>query len=189
MIATSCTPFPLVASAAVADDGAAPSAPTPRRGRSAAIVLGWSAVLALLVMLLVTLSPPHVVGEGRRAMAAVLASLAPPTKEWGQMELELLGNLVLFVPLGVLGVLVLGPRRAAWVVVAGIMGSAVIEVVQTWLPGRVSDPVDVLLNTAGTALGATIGAAAVGARVLARWLLSQSTADRTPSRSTTSPAR
>jgi glycopeptide antibiotics resistance protein len=125
-------------------------------------------LVELLVVLLVTFSPPHVVGEGRRGTAAVLASLVPFTEQWGRTKLELVGNLALFVPLGVLGVLVLGSRRAVWVVVAGAGCSAVIEVVQEWLPGRVSDPVDVLLNSAGTALGATVTAAVVGVSVLVR---------------------
>ncbi|MGZ4499066.1 MAG: VanZ family protein [Nocardioidaceae bacterium] len=78
---------------------------------------------------------------------------------------NILGNIVVFVPLGWLtAVLVLyapsvgelrGLRRGA---LAGLVLSLTIEMSQYFL-GRAADVDDVLLNTAGAVLGATIGAA------------------------------
>lgn len=62
--------------------------------------------------------------------------------------LEMLANIALFVPLGI----VLGawwPRRGA-VVLVGVALSVTIEVIQLGLDDRVSDPVDVAMNSLGT---------------------------------------
>ncbi len=66
-------------------------------------------------------------------------------------------NIVLFVPLGlVLGCWWPDKLRVVW---AAVALSTAIEVTQLWLPDRVSDPMDVLMNTAGAFAG--FGVAAV----------------------------
>ena len=74
------------------------------------------------------------------------------------------GNIALFVPLGFF--LLLAARRPLpWVVAVGAATSLAVETAQYVMGTRVSDVDDVVLNTAGTLLGA---AAAVVLRALAR---------------------
>jgi len=83
---------------------------------------------------------------------------------------NVLGNILMFVPLGWLSAVVVlhapsvqvlvGLRRGA---LAGLVLSLAIEVLQYFL-GRAADVDDVLLNTAGALLGASIGAALSTAR-------------------------
>lgn len=80
--------------------------------------------------------------------------------------LDVLVNLFGFVPLGVLGVLVLRSRTAApsgavlaIVVGFGVALSACIELAQAWMLMRSSSLLDLLLNSAGTLSGALAGLA------------------------------
>lgn len=76
---------------------------------------------------------------------------------------EFVANILLFVPLGMLLRLTL--PRATWLGAAALGGvvSLGVEILQMWTP-RVSDPRDLLANTAGAAVGALV--AAVAARVV-----------------------
>lgn len=66
----------------------------------------------------------------------------------------LLGNVAAFVPFGMLAPLVWSKSRRWQVLAAGIALSAGIEVAQyLFVPARVADVDDVLLNALGTALG------------------------------------
>jgi hypothetical protein len=73
---------------------------------------------------------------------------------------DVLNNVLLFVPLGFLGRLVLGPgppaASQARVAAAGALLSATVEAVQLYLPGRFPSLVDVATNTLGAWLGAVI---------------------------------
>ena len=69
-------------------------------------------------------------------------------------ELQLVANIVLFVPLGLLGVPLVGRHRWWWVVLAGVVLTCFIETVQHWIPGRVPDVWDVTANVSGALLGA-----------------------------------
>ena len=85
---------------------------------------------------------------------------------------EFVANILLFVPLGLL--LRLAFPRVTWVGAALLGGgiTVAIEVLQVWTP-RVSDPRDVLANSAGAilgAIGASVVAAVVGRRRAARQL-------------------
>jgi VanZ family protein len=81
---------------------------------------------------------------------------------------DVLGNVALFVPLGVAVAGALGPRqpavRLAAAGAAGAVLSAAIEGVQLLVPGRATDVDDVIFNT----LGALVGAAGllVGERLI-----------------------
>jgi len=68
-------------------------------------------------------------------------------------QLELAANVVMFVPLGLLGVPLVGRPRWWWVIVAGALLTCFIETVQLGVPGRVSDVRDLVANTSGAALG------------------------------------
>ena len=69
-------------------------------------------------------------------------------------RVEFLANVVLFVPMGVFVVLLLG-RKHWWAgIFAGILASCWIELAQgIWLSDRVSDPRDLVSNGLGTLLG------------------------------------
>ncbi|HWU21442.1 MAG TPA: VanZ family protein [Nocardioides sp.] len=70
-------------------------------------------------------------------------------------ETEVLANVALFVPVGFLLVLLLG--RVWPAVVLGVLGSALIEVMQAeYLPLRVGTATDVLHNGYGAAIGALL---------------------------------
>ena len=76
---------------------------------------------------------------------------------------EFVANILLFVPLGIL--LRLAFPRATWLGATVIAGgiSVVIEIVQMGTP-RVSDPRDLLANTAGALVGALVVAVGAGIR-------------------------
>lgn len=78
--------------------------------------------------------------------------------------MEFAANVAMFVPLGVLFALLAGPRRWGWALVAAGGASLAIEVVQIPIADRISDPRDLLANTAGAAIGIAI----VGAGWLVR---------------------
>jgi glycopeptide antibiotics resistance protein len=69
-------------------------------------------------------------------------------------RVEFMANVVLFVPMGVFVVLLLG-RRLWWAgIFAGVLASCWIELAQgIWLSDRVSDPRDLVSNGLGTLLG------------------------------------
>ena len=77
--------------------------------------------------------------------------------------LERSANVVLFVPLGVLLAAALGRRHWVSVVASGILYSVIIESCQAmFLPGRVADPIDVIMNGLGTAIGAILHSVITG---------------------------
>lgn len=65
-------------------------------------------------------------------------------------------NVLLFLPFGFLGLWFLGVSRFWFVVFAGFGVSFCIEVLQFFIPGRVSSVLDVLLNGFGGFLGALL---------------------------------
>lgn len=81
-------------------------------------------------------------------------------------QLERFANILMFFPFGLLSALLLSHHKFHWhiahrsllVIGAGILFSALIETVQRVIPGRVSDPGDILMNSSGALLGALIGA-------------------------------
>ena len=71
--------------------------------------------------------------------------------------LEFGANIAMFFPIGLFLVLLFG-RRLWWIAMA--LGSALtvaIETAQIFIPGRVSDPRDIVANSAGAILGVLIG--------------------------------
>ena len=77
--------------------------------------------------------------------------------------LERSANVVLFVPLGVLLAATLGRRHWISVVGSGVLYSVIIESCQAmFLPGRVADPIDVVMNGLGTAIGALLHSVIIG---------------------------
>ena len=75
---------------------------------------------------------------------------------------NLLGNILLFLPIGFLAVILVG-RRVGLVTAASCVLSICIELTQLALGNRWVDIDDVLLNTTGALLGALVGAAVLRA--------------------------
>jgi glycopeptide antibiotics resistance protein len=122
----------------------------------AAIALGvWLAVG--LVMTLQPIEPPPglVIVPNfvpLRTLAVYLAHTDSPF--WmGQ----LVGNLLLLLPVGLLGPIAL-PAMDSWlrVLLVALGLSLVIEVAQLWIPNRMADVDDVLLNVIGALIGYAI---------------------------------
>ena len=67
---------------------------------------------------------------------------------------QLVGNLLLLLPLGLLGPIAF-PALNGWIRVflVALAFSLAIEVAQLWIPNRMADVDDVLLNVAGAMLG------------------------------------
>ncbi|MBO3086654.1 VanZ family protein [Cellulomonas fengjieae] len=92
-------------------------------------------------------------GVVRTTLAWLNAHSVPLTYE----VTELVANIVLFVPFGILVALLL-PRRPAWTVIGlGLATSTVIELTQlVFLPDRVADVRDLVANTLGAAVGVAL---------------------------------
>jgi VanZ family protein len=79
--------------------------------------------------------------------------------------IEELANLVMFVPLGMLGVLAVGARRGWAVVLAATAISASVELAQgAFLPARVASLTDVAANGTGALSGVVVAAPAPAVR-------------------------
>ena len=102
-----------------------------------------------------------------RPNEAVAVDLAPLTESGAvrtipaYVLIDLVGNVVVFVPLGAAVALALGgmpaARRLALATLAGSGLSLGIEITQAALPARAVQSIDWTLNTAGTAIGALAG--------------------------------
>lgn len=113
----------------------------------------------MLVVAVITLWPSPVDESGRSALLAVLDRLhARGVPRWVDYTfVERSANVVMFVPFGVL-LAVLLPRRRRWLAVAlPAAMSLLVELVQLLaLPLRYSSGWDVLANTTGALVGATL---------------------------------
>ncbi len=123
------------------------------------LVPGILLALVTFFLLVVTIGP---VGQRIAGSEAPLGVLSLDrwflAETWSGATYEFVGNILMFVPWGVLALIVLGERR--WWLAAGL-GMALtftIEVAQIPLE-RISDPRDLLANTIGVLLG--LGAAAI----------------------------
>ncbi|MGW4929771.1 VanZ family protein [Agromyces sp. NPDC004153] len=66
---------------------------------------------------------------------------------------EMAFNVALFIPVGVLAALLIPRRRWALALLAGLAFTTVIELIQVPEPHRISDPRDLVMNTAGAVFG------------------------------------
>jgi glycopeptide antibiotics resistance protein len=102
-----------------------------------------------------------------RPMATVSGDLAAVTQSAAARRLtphlliQVLGNVVVFVPLGFLAAIASAERRPRflWALGVGSGLSLCIELAQLLIPTRMSGVDDWLLNTIGTALGAGLALA------------------------------
>jgi glycopeptide antibiotics resistance protein len=98
------------------------------------------------------------------AVANDLAPLVEPAAARGispHLLISLVGNVVVFVPLGVALALALGREpmtlRLLKATLIGAVFSLVVELAQVAIPSRVTALSDLLLNTAGAGIGALVG--------------------------------
>jgi len=123
-----------------------------RRGLLAALTVAYLGLVAFA-----TLGPTWVV-SGALDLARGFAELLPGSTPQ-PATLEFAANVAMFVPLGMLLLLLLGPRRwwLAALLTLGLTGG--IELVQAGMPSRVSDLRDVAANSGGAVLGILLGLA------------------------------
>ncbi|PVC65411.1 hypothetical protein DBP18_31325 [Streptomyces sp. CS081A] len=137
-------------------------APAPGAGAAGGrAVFGAVALLALVPFLLVTLSHGYGYGAESRISAVpfreILDASAHADLDLSDVRaVNLVGNVLLLVPFGAAAAFLWsGRRRVLKTALAGAVFSLIVEVAQYVLSlGRVSSVDDVLLNTAGAALGA-----------------------------------
>lgn len=130
------------------------------------LALVWLAVIAVLI---VTLRPDDFPGfstgtnllpleHHRRALVALLQPGANRVVILHYLLTDVVGNVVLFLPVGLTVAGALGRRSAALRVAAaalfGAVLSAGIETLQLVIPGRATDVDDVIFNALGALLGA-----------------------------------
>ena len=132
-------------------------APTGRaRGWAAVVLVVYSAVAAVILLV------PRPVDRGvtpliRGVLDAMHRRGMP---QWVDYDLvELASHVVLFVPFGILTVVVLG-RRLAWLaVLVGVGAGAIVEVGPSFSSDHVASMLDLVLNVAGAIAGVAIGTA------------------------------
>ncbi|MHA6695796.1 VanZ family protein [Homoserinimonas sp. A520] len=105
-----------------------------------------------------TLGPQPLDANGRGLLHRIIRYLSGEnTLDWITYALvEFTANVVLFVPVGVLFVLLLGWRRWWLAALLGIALTASIEFVQLFLPDRVTDPRDLTSNSIGAGIGVVL---------------------------------
>ncbi len=132
-----------------------PMTSSPRTRR-----IGWLlGTVYLLTLAAIAFSPQNVDSRIYPALLRALDRLqelgAPHWVTYAAVEFG--ANVLLFLPLGALVVLLLGPRRWFWAIPIGIGCSTGIELAQAlFLSSRVSSIRDVLANSSGALLGALL---------------------------------
>ena len=112
-----------------------------------------TAYLALVAW--ITLGPAPWRAEGNQAPLGVLTpSIWLDRATWSTgSSFEFTANILMFVPVGVLFAMLLGARRWLLALGAATLLTCAIEVAQIPLDDRISDPRDLLANSAGAAIG------------------------------------
>lgn len=126
--------------------------------RCRSVWLWWALSAAVAAWLLwMTLRPNETVATDLSPLTTSAAAQGVSA----HLLIDLVGNVVVFVPLGATLALALGgkpaARRLLLAALAGAGLSLAIELVQMAIPTRVAALDDWLLNTVGTAIGALAG--------------------------------
>ncbi|MGO2003605.1 VanZ family protein [Arthrobacter rhombi] len=129
-------------------------ASTGRRRR--VVTLGVTATVYLLAVAFIVFWPVPVDRPAQDTLPKLLESWhAAGVPLWVDYQLiEWLANVVMFLPWGVLGTLIL-PRSWWWLVpFSGLLASAAVESAQyVFLPARFASAADIVANTAGAVIG------------------------------------
>jgi glycopeptide antibiotics resistance protein len=138
----------------------------PHRIPFGVAIWGFATIMTIGSILYITLAPGKIskginllpfreIVRGLQSFSAQNAPPSPTIPLW--FVVNLLGNLVLFLPLGfvLMGLLSRLPRRipAIGVMLMGGVLSVGIEVIQLTIPTRATDIDDVIFNTVSTGLG------------------------------------
>lgn len=148
----------------------APDDAGDRRPRSTVVARAGIALYLLVPALLTLLPTRPTAGEQyfRRFVDGVVARLTSGRVEVSEVELEVLANVLLLVPLGLLLAFALPRAPLSLLLALAALLSLGIETLQyLLLPERVATLVDVLANTGGAAIGLVLAADA--RRAFARW--------------------
>jgi glycopeptide antibiotics resistance protein len=118
-------------------------------------ILALLTVGYLVVVALMTLGPQPVTSTSSHVLFRLLRFFGNHSStDWiTYSRVEFTANIAMFVPLGVLFLLVLGRRRWWLATFIGVALTITIELSQRGIPGRVSDPRDVLANSVGAFIG------------------------------------
>lgn len=138
---------------------------TKSRPRLARVVSRIFLAGTLVVIVVVTLHP----NISRRSSTGNHVNLVPLEGLWQQVNnldpmigaVNILGNVALFVPLGLFVFLALDGGSVLRATACGVLLSVTIETLQLFT-GRAADIDDVLLNTLGALVGAWLGRALLG---------------------------
>lgn len=131
---------------------------SPKSGRELGTGRGW-ALLGALALLIVygSLYPFDVTRPEPSALQRLFL-------DWTLLSTrgDMLGNLALFVPWGLAGILTLAPRTGPWraAVVTAVAGFALAlgcQIAQLWVPSRNAALADVFWNMLGVAVGLVLG--------------------------------
>lgn len=128
-------------------------------------------MVAVLVVLgglaFITLGPQPMSSDGWGTTLLGVVTGRPGVDWASDHVLEFGANIALFVPVGVVLVLVFGRRRWWLAIIVAALGTAGIELAQQVLASRISSPLDVVANTSGAAIGVAV-AGIVGTLVARR---------------------
>jgi glycopeptide antibiotics resistance protein len=122
-------------------------------------VLSTLTVVYLALVAAITLGPRPFDGRTESLVYRIVDLLARwETTSWITYErLEFGANIAMFVPIGVFFLLLLGRRRWWLAILVAAALTVGIETAQLAIPGRVSDPRDLLANTSGAVGGVVLG--------------------------------
>jgi glycopeptide antibiotics resistance protein len=109
----------------------------------------------LAVVAWITLGPQPLDDEGRGALLRVIRWLqAREATSWVTYDgVEFTANVLMFLPIGLMFVLLLGRRRWWAAILLGVALTVAIESTQLFLHDRVPDARDLLSNSIGATLG------------------------------------
>lgn len=116
-----------------------------------------SAVSAVSVVALLTLAPRSIVAPARGAFMRAMDAMTSPLLVWIPYgDAEQILNTVMFVPFGATIALLLHRRAWPFAILTGALLSGAVEYLQESIPGRVTDPADVLWNSLGGVIGVAL---------------------------------
>jgi glycopeptide antibiotics resistance protein len=135
------------------------NAVTKRRHAVLRRLARWLAAAYLVTLALIALWPTQVDRGASGTISRVLARLhSYGVPDWVNYALvEYTANVLLFLPVGLLGVVLIGASRWWLAVGAGFLLSCVIETSQlVFRPSRVATLLDIMANTTGAVFGALL---------------------------------
>lgn len=97
--------------------------------------------------------------EYPRVISCIIRGCPATQSSWYYLIVNGMGNIVVFLPLGMILYVALKHQASApgypilFATLVGALISLIFEIVQLWIPGRVTALDDVILNAAGTLLG------------------------------------